>query len=218
MKKLAFFIFAISFLGMMGCVSTKKAVVYAPMSDSLKIFEQSMRANISLKDSVIFYNQTEIRLEKSAAGEFNFVQDGVIFSIDSLFEVSKSVQSRTSGIALDFNKKNGLIDVITISFSRSKEITYILSFFRKELVIKPQQSVVIVNKRKVIRNLPIVNPKSFILNSSAKLLFRGNSYDVRASTKGDGYCTILVDYRKKQVVLKEEGAAEGWKGQNGLQK
>ena len=173
----------------------KQTVV--PLKDTLTIWEQRLRKNIDVKDSVRFYNSTEIKVARSFFDEFNFVENGVIFSTDSIVDVLRTIPIKTPGLMVQMDKdRTGVINIETVSFSK-KEITYTLNFYRKGSV-------------KVQKDGSVTNPYSFILGGKATIFFRGHKYkDIPITTVGKDDCVLLVNYRKKTVHLKDENSAEG---------
>lgn len=166
--------------------------------DTPTVWTQSYFKTISLKDSVLFYNSSEIRLEGSFFKQNFFVSNGIVNVIDSINNVSKIVSAGTPGGWIDLKKSSsGEITAMLVSFSKN-EATYNFIF----------------NKTKESRNFvwrgrTIVAHESFTLNSKAELIFNGHKYPVTAITTGD---CILFFYYNKQVIKSEiKESAPGWK-------
>lgn len=190
MKNLVIFI-AVLF-GFIGCVATK-VVTEKPKPQQTEsvdkpiVWKQSYFKTISLRDSVLFYNSTEIKLEGDFFNQSFSVKDGAVLVVDSINKVSKIVPILTPGGLVDMRKNSsGEINIMVVSFSKN-EATYKFSFFR-------------------------MNDGSFGLNGKAELIFKNHRYPVTAVTIGD--CVLLFNYKKEQVIQKIEETAPGWKQDN----
>ena len=188
-RNVVFLLFIMFVVLLVGCSTSKTAVesqsnLQTEIADKPIIWKQSYFKTISLRDSVLFYNSSEIRLEGSFFNQSFFVRDGVVNVIDSINNVSKVVPRLTAGGLIDFKKNSsGEIVIMLISFSKNEAI-YRFSFFR-------------------------IDDGTFILNGKAELIFNGRKYPIVASTVGD--CNLLFNYNKQQIINKTEGSAEGWK-------
>lgn len=184
---------------MINSCSSQKVVVQQTVApkDTLTVWEQKLRKNIDPKDSVRFYNSTEIKIARSFFDEFNFVEDGIIFSTDSIVDLLRTVTLKTPGLMVDMVKdRTGIINIMTVTFSR-KEIIYTLNFYRKGSVKNSKAE-------------PIDNPNIFIIGGRAVIFFRGATYkNIPIVTVGNKDCILFVDYRKKIVHIKDVDSAEG---------
>ena len=186
MKKLAALISIVILL--CSCGTTKqvteqpKAIEAAP--EKPIVWKQAYYPTISLKDSVLFYNSTEIKLSGEFFNKSFFVKDGIVNVIDSINSVAKIVPEVTAGGFVDMKKlASGEIVGMEVSFSKN-EATYKFIFMR-------------------------VNDGSFILNNKATLIYHNKKYPVNANTNGD--CTLMFYYNKQEVRLEDQSKAEGWK-------
>jgi len=187
--KIIYFIF-LTFLGFLlgNCSSTKEIVETQKPTELITekpiIWKQSYFKDIGLKDSVLFYNSSEIKLEGSFFNQSFFVEDGIVNVIDSINDVSKIVPALTSGGFVDMKKNSsGEIAIMVISFSRNEAI-YKFSFFK-------------------------TNDGSFILSGKAEIIFNGQKYPVIATIEDQ--CFLMFFLRKKQIKSSTIGVAEGWK-------
>ena len=188
MKKL-YFLFLITLFLFMSCVLHKK-VVDQPKSnlvdgaDKPIPWKQSYFKNISLKDSVLFFNSTEIKIEGEFFNQSFFVKDGVVNVVDSINNVSKIVSALTPGGFIDMKKSSsGEINIMLVSFSKD-ESTYQFTFFRN-------------------------NEGFFILNGKANLIFRGHLYSITASSSTD--CILLFYFNKITIKNEIKEQAPGWR-------
>ena len=184
----------ISYLGILfgffifSCSSTKEIVeIQKPIETKIEkpiIWKQSYFKEISLKDSVLFYNSSEILLEGSFFNQSFFVENGVVNVIDSINSVSKIVPKLTPGGFIDMKKNSsGEITIMVVSFSK-KETIYKFSFFKTQ-------------------------DGSFILSGKAEIIFNGHKYPVTASITDQ--CFLLFYFRKQEIKNETIGVAEGWK-------
>ncbi len=151
------------------------------------IWKQDYYRALSLKDSILFYNSSEIRLEGSFFNQTFFVENGVLNVIDSTHSVSRIVQAETPGGLVDMKKdKNGVINIMYVAFSK-EEATYRFSFFR-------------------------ATDGTFILNGKAELEFNGKKYPVTASTVGN--CVLMFYLNRQNVREEDKGVAPGWQLEN----
>lgn len=174
-----------------GCVTTTpitKTETKTEKTDINKpkpiIWKQTYYKGLSLKDSVLFYNSTEIRLEGNFFNQSFFVRNGVVNVIDSTSSVSKIVQQETPGGLIDLKRdRNGIINIMYVSFSQN-ETSYNFSFYRTE-------------------------DGSFVLNGKAEILFQGKKYPVIASTIG-GNCVLLFYLNREEIKNEVKETAPGW--------
>lgn len=191
-----------------GCVSNTTTpqsqppiLVAEEKTDSLKPFEQRFRKNLAIGDSVTFYNNLEIKISKSIEEEYNYVENGIIFSVDSN-KIAKFIPKLTACKLLDTKYKQGtkIIDVIIVS-STKNGVEYILNYFRRGS-LSPETIIVNGQKRKVI----IEDPDTFILGGNAILKYKNQRYKIDVTS--DTRCYLFVDYRK--IIAPEDPSEEGW--------
>lgn len=192
MKNLVLLLTLLGFV-MFGCASVQQTVTPAtPLEvqqvlDTPTIWRQSLYKSISLKDSVLFYNSYEIKLEGNFFKQSVFIQNGVVNSVDSITDVLRTVPVLTPGGLIEMKKNSmGEIMGMLVSFSRNN-CNYHFVFNKK-------------------------TSGSFTLNGKAELIFNSRIYPVTAITTGD--CILLFFYHKQVVKLEDKQSAEGWKNNN----
>lgn len=103
-----FLIFTAVLLGFISCVSTKVVTEKKQQTESVDkpiLWMQSYFKTINLRDSVLFYNSSEIRLQEEFFNQHFFVKDGAVFVVDSINKVSKTVPALTPGGWVDNNNQ-----------------------------------------------------------------------------------------------------------------
>lgn len=185
-----------------GCSNTKKTsvVISTAKVDSLKPWEQSMRENIKISDSVFFYNSIEIQIKKTLDEEYNYVQDGIIYSVD-FNKIEKSIPALVFLYTVEMTKKRGsnIIDAMVVS-SVKDSVEYILNFYRKETQ-QPEYGMVNGQKTKIT---PLY-PKTFILSGNAQIRYKGKLHNIDVSSIG--LCYLFVDYRR---ITEDVESTEEW--------
>jgi len=179
---------------MFGCASVQQTTVTPAtpseaqqVLDTPTVWRQSLYRTISLKDSVLFYNSAEIRLEGNFFKQSVHIQNGVVNSIDSITDVLRTVPVLTPGGLIEMKKSSiGDITSMLISFSKNN-CTYNFVFTK-------------------------TTNGSFSLNGKAELVFNRHVYPVTAITTGN--CVLLFYYHKQVIRFKDSQSAEGWKNNN----
>ena len=186
--KTNFIITLLGFVMFTSCIAFKntKTTTYSvsPQEEKPIMWKQIYFSAISLNDSVLFYNSSEIRLEGEFFKQFFFVKDGIVNVVDSVNNVSKIVPELTPGGLINLRKNSsGEIMTMVVSFSKN-EATYEFSFLRKDDGV-------------------------FTLSPKAKLFFKGKEYPVIAITSEE--CVLLFYYNKQVIKNEIQENAEGWK-------
>lgn len=178
----------------------KKDVVLDDKEVNILIpWKQSFFGNIEIKDSVLFYNSSEIRLDGEFFKQAVFIENGVVNVVDSINSISKVVPSLTAGGLMDIHKSSsGVIDKMKISFSNDDKISYNFIFYKTNEV-----------KSILIKNKDILVGESFILNGKGELSYKGKQYPVVLKTNGD--CILLFYYKKTTIRNEKKESAEGFK-------
>lgn len=191
------------------CSSVKKTTtedtVKTTVDTSKRVFKQTMRTNITTKDSVALYTSDTIKLKKNLGQGYNYVSHGVIYSIDSLFDILKTVSPYSiPGIATVMDRStSGQIYRIVVSFSINDVTSYLFTFYREDYYVKMLQG----KTRRVIA--PAMDPASFVLDANATLMFRNVKYPVTASVTTANRCRLLVEYNHSRYRVSVVGEAEG---------
>lgn len=187
---------------MMGCNSSKNVTTVTPSveKDSLKCFEQSMRENIQVSDSAFFYNSIEIQIKKVPGEEYNYVQDGIIYSVD-FNKVEKSIPPLVLFYAIKMVKQKGTNNIIaTVNSTTKNNVEYILNYYRKDT--QPEYEIINGQKTKI----DPLYPKTFILSSNANIRYKGKLFNIEVSAVAP--CYLLVDYRR---ISENAESTEEWK-------
>ena len=153
----------------------------------LMVWNQTYFKPIGLKvlmDSVLFYNNAAIKLEKVINHSAISVENGVINFSDSTDNITKLVPRLTSGKLLEMKKGLRGENVMVVLFSRLDE-SYKLEFW-------------------------MTAKGMYVLGGNAKLIFHGVEYPVKATItdSNDGY--LMVYYRNHPGSNDVKGIAEGW--------
>ncbi len=161
-------------------VSQERALVDTPI-----VWKQSYFDNVKIGDSLFFYNQDSIMIEKTFLEETIFPKNGNVKAIHKIIPVLKSVPALTAGRWISgIVSSSGEIKQMTISFSKRKETTYNLVFTKQE-------------------------DGSFLLEKNAYLVFKGYRYPVKINTYGDWKLRFYYSEDNITEIIKEQ--AEGWK-------
>jgi len=139
--------------------------------------------DISPDKGVLFYNDSEITLEKTLSDPHTFVKDGIVNVIDTINNILKSVPRLTSGILVktEFDFR-GEIRVMFISFSEN-ERTYTFSFVR-------------------------TTEGRFMLNGTATLIFKSKEYPVTAAVKENCFLAFYLNKQKVIIQIKEQAKGQ----------
>jgi len=152
------------------------------------VWRQSIFPSITMKDSVLFFNSTEIKLEGAFYNKTFTVVNGEVNLMDSTNAVSRIVPALTSGGWIEVRKdKTGNIGAMLVSFSQEKA-DYVFQFFRK-------------------------TDGSFTLNGKAEIVYLGKKYPVTATTSG-GECLLMFYFNKTEVRNEIKDVAPGWQLQD----
>ncbi|MFA6295686.1 MAG: hypothetical protein WC666_04735 [Candidatus Paceibacterota bacterium] len=165
--------------------------------DSLKPFEQRFKMNLSKKDTVTFYNDVVLLIEKSEelqqAEEHDFIENGVIYSVDSN-RVAKKIPIRTPMKISDVNYKiisnRKTCDFILVTCKR-KEVVYFFTVCKKDIAEKTKTAK---------------NPDSFIFSTTGTVKYNGKEYNIKVVIPNPP-CYLLVDFRK---FTEPQDDNEGW--------
>jgi uncharacterized lipoprotein len=189
MKKLIFALLGLVLLS--GCKTSQKVVEQPkpePRSQKLEaekpmIWKQGLYPKLAVGDPIVFLNSVEIIMDGNFSNQTFFLQDGVIYRMDSIKMVTKTVPALTPGILTSMKKaSNGQIQEMNVSFSQNDK-TYEFNFQLK-------------------------SDGTFTLNGNAKLFFNGREYKIQVVTKG-GECLLLVNFFVQKDVQTVNESAEG---------
>lgn len=127
------------------------------------------------KDSIIFYNDVEIRI-----------------LIDSTHQII--IPAKTAGTLYEIKgDQKGEYYMFVIQFTLEKETTCSVSFLRKELVDKRVKICVKNKKGKMVTKKIITEPKSFVLRGEVETIYRGRkSSNIPSIPRDAQVCNLLV--------------------------
>jgi hypothetical protein len=153
----------------------------------LMVWNQTYFKPIGLKvlmDSVLFYNNAAIKLEKVINHSAISVENGIINFSDSTDNITKLIPRLTSGKLSEMKKGPRGENVMVVLFSRL-DASYKLEFW-------------------------MTAKGTYVLGGNAKLIFHGVEYPVKATItdSNDGY--LMVYYRNHPGSNDVKGVAEGW--------
>lgn len=179
-------------------------------SDSLQVWNQDLLKELRVSDSLYFFNDVEIRLEKILTDKQKFVKNHEIVSIDSTLKIFDIIPARTAGVLSDEPKRgNGGINVLPLSFTKDGSIVT-LSFIRKGSLLKTK---VYKNKKgKVIRKekASVENPEICIVDSvKVTIKYKGKIWNAKFLS-GMG-ATVLVSKKDRKGTLEIKREAKGFK-------
>jgi len=187
-----------------GCKSKQPLVKQEPLPqnvlnlrpENLVVWKQALREGLNKDDLLYFYNTHDIKL----AGNFpkldslGGLQDGALSSMDTIFYVEKIVPAYTVGRVEDMTRDDeGTIIEMVVWFSFTDgtyKLTYTLEDYARYL-----EGESIKKGEKIIQR-PIYDSGSFILNSQARLLFRGQEAGATAD-----FVSNNGVYNKDEVLL-----------------
>jgi len=177
MKKLVFFatcIVALFSLLFVGCVTPKGTVSSQEsekivVDDSLKVWTQDQLNGLKVRDSLYFYNDVEIKIEKILSEKQKFVKNHAIVSIDSTLKIFDVIPARTAGLIKNEPARgsNGIINALTVSFKRDSST--ITMFFVRKGYLQQKDKVYVDEKGKEIRREKapqVKNPECFAVDST----------------------------------------------------
>lgn len=178
--------------------------------DTLRVWTQDQLQDLSMKDSLYFYNDKEIKLEKILTNEQKLVKSHGIISIDSTLKIFDVIPAKRAGMLSDEPIIGiGGINILPISFTKDSSIVN-MYFVRKGSL---QKNKIYKNKRgKIIRieKAPSLNDPEICIVDSVKVTikYKGETHDAKF-VSGMG-ATILVSnkIKKGEKVVKRE--AKGW--------
>ena len=102
-------------------------------SDQPIAWKQSLFPQLAVGDPINFLNSTTIVLEGSFFNETFFLEDGIIYKMDSIKSLQKTVPTETLGVLTSFKKTQANIEEMNISFS-SNDVSYLFNFRRYKKV------------------------------------------------------------------------------------
>ena len=165
------------------CSSLRETVSQDPKGDTIT-WKQSIFKDVLIKDSVLFYNSSEIKVESSFFNSTVFAKDGIVNIIDSTNFISTTVPALTPGclIGIKKDKSGKIIERMMISFFKNKE-EYSFIFLKSK-------------------------DETFVLNSEATIIFNGKIYPVAIKTKNK--CFLVVYLNKQKIYIENKTTTNGY--------
>ncbi|MFA6392752.1 MAG: hypothetical protein WCW54_01555 [Candidatus Paceibacterota bacterium] len=191
--------FSVIFLGCTPQKETTKATtsVDSVKIDSLKNFEQRLKRDLSKKDTITFYNSIVLVIEKTEElqemEEHDFIENGVIYSVDSN-KVAKKIPIRTpmkiSDVSYKIISNRKTCDFIQVTCKR-KNVEYFFTVCKKDIAEKTKTAK---------------NPDSFIFSATGTVKYNGKECNIKIVIPNPP-CYLLVDFRK---FIEPQDDNEGW--------
>ena len=206
-----------------GCKIQQKAVennqvfekIPETSTDSLIIWEQNLLSGIKVKDSIYFYNNVEIKLEKKLNDKQKFVKNHAIVSIDSTLKIFDRIPTRTAGLLkTEAIRGEGGINILPVSFKVNGSLIN-LFFIRKgslsqKIKIYKDQSGKIIKKE---YPAPLKDGEICTVDSTkVNIEYNKNKYDARFISGTTS--TVLVVNKEYKVEKEVNRDAQNWGDKN----
>lgn len=218
MKALRFFLILIVFFCLFfGCTTPK--VTLAPQepeeivdqNDSLRFWTQDQLSSLKVKDSLYFYNDVEIKIEKVLSDKQKFVKNHAIVSIDSTLKVFDIIPARTAGvIKTEPIRGKGGINSLPTSFKIDS--TIITLFFVRKGSLQPKDKVYVDENGKELRRekfSKIQDPEHCAVDSTKITVeYNKNKYDGKILSGSKAKLLVVnKEYKGEREVNRE---AKSW--------
>jgi len=191
------------------------------------VFKEDLRKNISVSDSLFFYNSTRIEIEGTyGEKKRTIIKDHKEYVIDNSITIRRPIEKMTAGVLVGSIKReaDGSIGELTVSFSKT-DTTFLLTFFREDILSKERTPE---NDKEYIHN-----KGSFILSADAQIYFKGEYLLVKAQevnpvvtviSKKTGKpeekkepCRLLYFRIETDQQSEDVKPAEGWRSSSVIQ-
>ena len=181
-------------------------------SDSLQVWKQDLLRGLKVRDSLYFFNDVEIRLEKILTDKETYVKNHEIVSIDSTLKIFDIIPARTAGVLSDEPKRgDGGINVLPLSFTKDGSIVTL--FFVRKGSLSSKTTVYKNKNGKVLRTVraPSVKNPEICIVDSVKVTIKYKEKTWNAKFLSGMGATVLVSKKENKGTRIINREAKGWR-------